>query len=331
MAIARANENGQSMETHLNGQSAHLENRPLVSVIMNCLNGESYLRGAIDSVFAQTYGNWEIVFFDNASSDSSEAIAKSYGEKLRYFRSEQTIPLGAARNAAISNARGELIAFLDTDDHWLPKKLDLQINQFLKQAEIDFAYGNFYFTRPGSDRKHLGFRRKQPQGHVFGKFLIYFPINLQTVMIRKPILDKFPELFDTTLNLAEDYDLFMRLLYNSKAGYIDQALAVYRLHLGMSSIRFAEKYPDEMVYCIDKLKTLYPKLGHEFPKELAYLDAKIAYWRAKAAILQGRMGVARALLKSHKSKGVLFVGLYYATYLPLGLWMKLQDLRLILR
>lgn len=309
-------------------------NEPLVSVIMNCRNCEKYLREAIDSVFAQTYGNWEIIFFDNASDDSSEVIAKSYGEKLRYFRSEQTISLGAARNAAINNAHGELIAFLDTDDRWLPNKLEWQVDLFLKRTEIDFAYGNFYYTRPGSDRKHLGFRRKPPQDYVFGKFLIHFPINLQTVMVRKSILDRLPELFDTKLNLAEDYDLFMRLLYNSKAGYTDQALAVYRLHLGMSSIRFAENYPDEMVYCIDKLKALHPGLGQQFPEEFAYLDAKIAYWRAKAAILQGRkgrMGVARALLKPHKSKGMLFAGLYYATYLPFGLWMKLQDLRLILR
>lgn len=331
MVIARTNGWGQSMGETLDRQAAHPGNGPLVSVIMNCLNGESYLREAIDSVFAQTYGNWEIIFFDNSSTDSSEVIAKSYGEKLRYFHSEQTIPLGAARNAAISSARGNLIAFLDTDDRWLPEKLDWQVALFLKQPDVDFAYGNFYFTRPGSDRKHLGFRKKQPQGHVFGKFLVYFPINLQTVMLRKSILDRLPELFDTKLNLAEDYDLFMRLLYKTKAGYIDKPLAVYRLHLGMSSIRFAEKYPDEMVYCIDKLKALHSELGQEFPKELAYLDAKIAYWRAKADILHGRTKVARALLKPHIGKGMLFGGLYYATYLPFGLWMKLQGLRLILR
>lgn len=315
----------------MDGQAEHSGGKPLVSVIMNCLNGESYLREAIDSVFAQTYDNWEIIFFDNASTDSSEAIARSYGGKLRYFRSTQTMSLGAARNAAISNAHGDLIAFLDTDDRWLPEKLDWQVALFLKQPDVDFVYGNFYFTRPGSERKHLGFRREQPQGNVFGKFLVYFPINLQTVMIRRSMLGRLPDLFDTKLNLAEDYDLFMQLLYEAKAGYIDEPLAIYRLHLGMSSIRFAEKYPDEMVYCIDKLKVLHPEMEQKFPKELAYLDAKIAYWRAKAAILKRQPNVARTLLKPYKGKGMIFGGLYYATYLPLGLWMKLQDLRLILR
>ena len=315
----------------LNNQMGNSKHMPLVSVIMNCLNGECYLREAIDSVFAQTYCEWEIIFFDNASIDNSGEIAQSYGDKLRYFRNAETIPLGVARNAAINSARGDLIAFLDTDDYWLPEKLEWQINQFLRQEEIDFSYGNFYFTHTGSNRKHLGFRIHQPQGQVFGSFLKYFPINLQTVVIRKSALNKLPELFDITLNLAEDYDLFMRLLYNSKAAYMERALAVYRMHLGMSSIRFAEKYPDEMVYCVEKLKALYPKLEQEFPSELAYLDAKIAYWRAKAFILQGQMGAAKMLLKPFKNNGLLFSGLYYATYLPAWLWMKLQDLRLILR
>ncbi|MDD5240756.1 MAG: glycosyltransferase [Sulfuricella sp.] len=308
-----------------------MSSEPLVSVIMNCLNCERYLHEAIDSVYAQTYSNWEIVFYDNASSDSSAGIAQCHDSRLRYVRGDATIPLGAARNEAISRAQGDLVAFLDCDDRWLPDKLERQVALFAKHPDVDFAYGNFFFTRPGNDRMHLGFRRKQPQGHVFGKFLIYFPVNLQTVMIRKSVLDKLPELFDANLNLAEDYDLFLRLLYTARAAYMDQPLAVYRMHSGMSSIRYAEKYPDELVYCIEKLKVLYPELEQDYRKELAYLDAKIAYWRAKSAILQGRSSVARTLLKPHKKKGLTFLGLYYAAYLPSGLWVKLQELRLFLR
>src|SRR3989338_4134513 len=77
---------------------------PLVSVIMNCRNGERYLREALDSVYAQSYTNWEIIFWDNASTDGSADIAKSCGPKLRYFKSEQSFPLGKARNLAIAEA-----------------------------------------------------------------------------------------------------------------------------------------------------------------------------------------------------------------------------------
>ncbi len=68
--------------------------RPKVSVIMNCFNSEKYLREAIDSVYAQTYKDWEIIFWDNASTDHSKEIAKSYDNKLKYSRGKETVPLG---------------------------------------------------------------------------------------------------------------------------------------------------------------------------------------------------------------------------------------------
>src|SRR5437868_4501867 len=104
------------------------ETAPLVSVIMNCLNGEQFLRDAIDSVIAQTYANWEIVFWDNASTDASASIAQSYhDDRIRYFRGDSTVPLGHARNLAIQKSRGTFIAFLDCDDLWLPTKLEKQL------------------------------------------------------------------------------------------------------------------------------------------------------------------------------------------------------------
>ena len=99
---------------------------PVVSVIMNCLNSSRDLREAMDSVMAQTFTDFEIVFWDNGSTDESPAIARSYGEKVRYFRGETTVPLGAARNLALAQARGRYIAFLDCDDLWRPRKLELQ-------------------------------------------------------------------------------------------------------------------------------------------------------------------------------------------------------------
>ena len=110
----------------------------LVTVIMNCWNGEKFLREAMDSVVAQTYLNWEIVFWDNASMDNSQEIALSYGNKVRYFRSERKLSLGEARNQAFSKARGEFIAILDVDDVWLPEKLERQLELF-KNPEESFA------------------------------------------------------------------------------------------------------------------------------------------------------------------------------------------------
>ena len=100
---------------------------PLVSVIINCFNGEKFLKDAIDSVFQQTYENCEIIFFDNSSTDSSKEIACSYGDKVTYICSSELLPLGSARKEAIKHAKGEWICFLDTDDLWYPDKLNSQI------------------------------------------------------------------------------------------------------------------------------------------------------------------------------------------------------------
>ena len=103
---------------------------PAVSVIMNCLNSARDLRAALDSLMAQTFGNFEVIFWDNGSTDDSPAIAQSYGPKLRYFRGETTVPLGAARNLALMRARGRYLAFLDCDDLWRPRKLETQVALF---------------------------------------------------------------------------------------------------------------------------------------------------------------------------------------------------------
>ena len=102
------------------------KDQPLVSVVMNCYNGEKYLKEAIESVYAQTYRNWEIIFWDNASTDNSKRIAKSFDSKLHYFLGERTITLGAARNKALSKCNGDYIAFLEKV---LDKSLKLGLNK----------------------------------------------------------------------------------------------------------------------------------------------------------------------------------------------------------
>ena len=91
--------------------------KPLVSVIMNCRNGERYLKQSIASIKNQSYKNWELIFFDNDSSDKSKKIFKKFKDKrLKYFFSNKVLKLYEARNLAISKAKGYYISFCDTDD-----------------------------------------------------------------------------------------------------------------------------------------------------------------------------------------------------------------------
>ena len=96
---------------------------PLVSVVINCYNGERFLKKAIDSVYAQSYQNWEIIFWDNRSEDKSAEIFKSYNDKrFKYFYAKKHTSLYKARNLAIKESSGELLAFIDTDDLWEKNK-----------------------------------------------------------------------------------------------------------------------------------------------------------------------------------------------------------------
>ena len=104
-----------------------METKNLVSIIMNCHNGETFLREAIKSVLNQSYKKWELIFWDNNSTDKSAQIFKSFKDKrLKYFFRKRKVSLYESRNSAIKKAKGEFIAFLDADDLWCSNKLFLQ-------------------------------------------------------------------------------------------------------------------------------------------------------------------------------------------------------------
>ena len=101
---------------------------PLVSIIMNVRNGAAFLREALDSVMAQSFADWELIVWDDCSTDDSAKIVSQYrDDRIHYFLSPDETPLGTARDRAIRQARGEWLAFLDQDDVWLPHKLAQQM------------------------------------------------------------------------------------------------------------------------------------------------------------------------------------------------------------
>ena len=104
---------------------SNIKKYPLVSIIMNCYNGRIFLKDSIDSIISQTYENWELIFWDNQSTDDSSILLKSFQDKrIKYNFAKKHTSLYEARSLALRKARGELIAFLDVDDWWKKEKLD---------------------------------------------------------------------------------------------------------------------------------------------------------------------------------------------------------------
>jgi len=293
------------------------EGPPAVSIIMNCFNSAAFLREAIESVYAQTYKDWEIIFWDNASTDKSAEIAKSFDDKLKYFKGERTVPLGHARNLAIEKARGKYIAFLDCDDMWLPHKLAKQVVILDERDDVGLVYSNYYSLYSGK-RKKRQFNRMQPEGNVFERFLYAYPVGLLTAIVRRESLDRLNVLFDEKLYLWEQYDVFMRVVYSAKAAYIDDPLATYRVHQGSGTIRlmFTKSYPDELAYIVEKFKRMDPLFSATYRDALESINSKISFLKAKVEMAQGNAHEARNALRQCRWFDYKYFILYILACLP---------------
>lgn len=201
-------------------------NAPEVSVIINCHNGARYLREAIDSVFNQTFTSWEIIFWDNVSSDDSAIIAKSYGEKLRYFRSDQKTSLYTARNNALVEARGQYVAFIDCDDLWLPNTLDVLIQKVSKDMPI--VYGAFETFRGASPPLEPKECSPGPQGWITNSLLRRNAISIGAVLIAREVLAKHH--FRPEYNLLGDFELWIRLSQRYKIQSVGCVVEFSRNH-----------------------------------------------------------------------------------------------------
>ena len=189
------------------------QQQPLVSVIIPAYQAAARIRETLDSVFAQTYPNFEVVVVNDGSPDTEalEVAIRSYGERLIYIRQENRGPSGA-RNTAIRAARGKYIACLDSDDIYLPEHL-ARLVPLLEERALDLVYSDSYVTRDGV---HVGqaFERQPQNPPVTFEKLITEECAITTsavVASRQAMIDA--GLFDERYRCSEDYDLWVRMSF----------------------------------------------------------------------------------------------------------------------
>jgi glycosyltransferase involved in cell wall biosynthesis len=289
--------------------------RHLVSIIMNCLNCEKYLREALNSVYAQTYLHWEIIFWDNASTDGSGEIAQSYDHRLRYFKGEETIPLGAARNKALEQARGEYIAFLDCDDLWLPEKLEKQIPLF-EDPEVGLVFCDTIFFNDNNYEERLYSRRKYGTGKCFSALLMDNFLAMPSVVIRRMALNEQSEWFDPCFSMNEEADLFIRIAYKWHLAMVNEPLAKWRIHPGSLTWHKFSGFADELGEMLGKYKRLFPNFTQTFAREIRIFERRLAVIRAKDAIASDNLPLARSCLAPYVLSNLKALILYLITYLP---------------
>ena len=222
-------------------------NQPLVSIIMNCFNGEKYLKDAVDSVISQTYKNWEIIFWDNQSNDKSAQIFKNYkDDRLKYYYAPSHIEiLYKARNYALKKANGEFIAFLDVDDWWLPEKLEKQIPLF-NDSDVGLVYGNVWLFFEKKNKKKIYRKGNLPTGKILNELLNDYAIGSPTYVVRKKSLESLEYYFNDDFHVIGDFDINMRLAAKWKAKCVQSAVAFARIHGKNQSLLHRDKEIHEL-------------------------------------------------------------------------------------
>ena len=198
---------------------------PTVSVIIPTYNRDWSLRDAIDSVLAQTYTDFELIVVDDGSTDRTHDILGAYGDRLRQIH-QVNRGVSAARNCGIGVSTGRLIAFLDSDDIWLPEKLAVQAAFFELNRSALICQTEEIWIRNGM-RVNPRKKHRKPSGIIFEPSLALCLISPSAVMVRRKLFEDVG-LFDEELPACEDYDLWLRVSCRIPIHLIDKPLTVKR-------------------------------------------------------------------------------------------------------
>jgi glycosyltransferase involved in cell wall biosynthesis len=197
---------------------------PLVSCIIPTYNRAHIVGRAIRSVLNQTYKNIEVIVVDDGSQDNTqEAVLSIKDERVRYIRLHRNFGVAFARNIGIANARGEFVAFLDSDDYFLPEKIEKQVELMLKDESIGVCYTEVYYE---IDNGELVYKESpRIRGKIYEKLLLFPPhILLPTFLVRKNLLNNL--YFDETKRVGEDTKFMICLSKIANFDFIPLPLCV---------------------------------------------------------------------------------------------------------
>lgn len=196
----------------------------MVSVVIPTYNRANVVSRAIRSVLSQTYSKLEILVVDDGSTDDTQAILSGFPEIISI--AQQNRGVSAARNAGIAASKGELIAFLDSDDEWLPRKLERQAQLYSDKNPDFICHTNEIWVR--GDKPVVQKNRHLKQGgFFFERALERCLISPSAVMISRCLLDRVGW-FDEELIAAEDYDLWLRITCSHRVDYLEEPLVIKR-------------------------------------------------------------------------------------------------------
>lgn len=238
-----------------------------ISIVITCYNYGHFVEGCLQSVFAQTYTDYEVILVDDGSTDDTEARVQPFIQKIKYIR-QKNGGQANAKNRGVNEARGRFIAFLDADDLWQPDKLEKQIALFTDD-KVGVVYSRQSFIDEQGQAVQRGRRRTTmlpKSGKVTADLFMDNFVPFSSSLVRSECFMKFGD-FDESLAMGIDWDLWLRFSTGYYFSYMDEPLLIYRIgHSGQMSKnalkrqecsdrimeKFRSTYPEEVPWLLDR-------------------------------------------------------------------------------
>lgn len=241
---------------------------PKVSVIMAVHNGEAYLREAVESILNETFADFEYIIIDDGSTDSTPRILTSYTDsRIRLLPNEHNIGLTRSLNRGLEAAQGEYIARMDADDISLPLRFEKQVAYLDSHPEVGLLATNIQFV---NERGKLLFdgrpMHSSARSSIYLKWALLWqnPLPHATVMIRRSLLTKTGLIYDPTVLVGQDYDLWNRLSHHTELGLIFDVCLRLRISSGSISCKYSQKqYENQLKVMRREIRTILGKVASE--------------------------------------------------------------------
>lgn len=240
---------------------------PQVTVVLPVYNGARYIKEALDSVFAQTFRDFEVICIDNGSTDETRSILEGYGERVRVLRRENRGPCGG-RNEGVRKATAQYIAFLDHDDYWYPRKLEQQVAVLSAEPDVVLVLCN-------SDRMDAAGRLLQVGATLaeratmgdspLGRLMEADQLLSSAILVRRDAFER-AGMYDEGLRGFEDFDLCARLKREGRFVFLEESGMCYRVHSASLSHAGKETVVQSRERFLLRMKALY--VGDELKQEL---------------------------------------------------------------
>ena len=267
---------------------------PSISIIIPAYNCAVFLPETLESVFAQTCRDYEIILIDDGSTDDTRNVIAPYLDRITYIRQENK-GLPAARNTGIRAAKGEFIALLDADDSWAAEKLEKQLPLF-SDPEVGIVYSDFS-VRYADGRFQVSYLVNRPlasEGHVLENYIQSRFLFPSTMIIRRSCFDEFG-VFDEEMFACEDIELFARICSRWKVARVNMPLVI-RYEGTHNLTSNSGKINRYTILALQKILVKAPGLPLSTQKMIYKELGQQHWWRGYAAFNEGDMVQARQSL-----------------------------------